>query len=142
MAASPYAERPPAATREKVRILHRGGDLVVACHRTPLPVMDAITVEAVALHPPARITLDLLRGPVPSVTEEFAFEERHARTILTYRGELAPDLWVLGRLYGGRIVRPAWEAVVADSMAAIKARAEERARASERRTGRKQSPSE
>ena len=125
--AAPYLGRIPSALRRKLTIVEREGNLVVAEHRTPLPLMDAVTVEAVRFEPPARVAFRLLRGPVPHVTEEFLLEEAGAGTRFTYRGELGADLWLLGRWYGGRIVRPAWEGVVRQTLDETKAAVEEHA---------------
>ncbi len=132
---SPYLGRMPAALRSKLKVLEKGSNLVVAEHRTKLPLMDAVTVEAVQFHPPGRISFRLLRGPVPHVSEEFLLEETGSGTALSYRGELGADLWVLGRLYGGSIVCPSWESAVAHSMEEIKKGAERRAAARWRRSG-------
>jgi hypothetical protein len=131
--AAPYTGAPPAAVRAKVRVLEREGNLVVAAHRTPLPVLDAVTVETMRLKPPDKVAFTLLRGPVPEVSEEFVLEEVDGRTRLTYRGELGADLWWFGRLYGGRLIRPAWERVVRESIDTIKRSAEERERGRRRR---------
>lgn len=133
---APYLGKMPASMGGKIEILARHGDLVVASHRTPLPVGDAITIESVELERPERVTFKLLRGPVPHVQEEFLLEDRDGETRFTYTGELAADLWALGRLYGGRIVKPKWEQVVRDSLAQVKAASEERAATQARRSGR------
>lgn len=131
--AAPYLGTLPASMEGKIEILERHGDLVVALHRTPLPLSDAITVESVAFERPERVTFKLLRGPVPHVSEEFLLEERDGETEFTYTGELGADLWAFGRLYGGRIVKPVWEKVVRESLAQVKAAAEDRAAARARR---------
>jgi hypothetical protein len=107
--------------------------MAVAEHRTKLRWMDASTVEAVRFEPPARVTFRLLRGPVPHVVETFVLEEQQSGTLLCYEGELGADLWFLGRLYGGKIVRPVWERTVATSLDQIKQGAEQRAAARRRR---------
>lgn len=132
---APYLGRTPAALRGKLKVLEAGSNLVVAEHRTRLPLMDAVTVESVQFDPPGRIGFRLLRGPVPHVSEEFLLEETGSGTALIYRGELGADLWILGRLYGGSIVRPAWEGAVVSSMEEIKKGAEKRAAARRRRAG-------
>ncbi len=133
--ASPYLGRMPAAMRGKIEIIERSDDLVVARHRTTLPILDAVTVETVRFEPPTRVTFRLLRGPVPHVEEEFVLDEEGRGTRFTYRGTLAADLWALGRLYGGRIVAPTWERVVRSSMDEIKRASERRAAAQRRRAG-------
>ena len=84
--ASPYLGRTPAALREKLAILERAENIVVAEHRTRLPLMDAITVESVRFQRPERVSFRLLRGPVPHVLEEFVLEEQDDGTLFTYRG--------------------------------------------------------
>ena len=142
--AAPYLGKMPASMEGKIEILDRHGNLVIALHRTPLPVRDAITLESVAFKRPRRVTFKLLRGPVPHVEEEFILDERDGETEFTYAGELGADLWGLGRIYGGRIVRPVWEQVVRDSLVQVKAAAEERVAAQRQRvkrsrTGREES---
>lgn len=129
----PYLGQTPANLRSKLKVLEKGSDLVVAEHHTKLPLMDALTVEAVRFDPPGRISFRLLQGPVPHVSEEFLLEEIGAETVLSYRGGLGADLWLLGRVYGGSIVRPVWERTVATSMEEIKKGAEQRAAARRRR---------
>jgi hypothetical protein len=131
--AAPYLGRTPASLRAKLRVLEQGKDMAVAEHRTKLPWMDAVTVEAVRFDRPGRVSFRLLRGPVPHVFEEFILEEHEAGTLLHYRGELGADLWLLGRLYGGKVVRPVWERTVAASLGEIKTGAEQRAVAHRRR---------
>jgi hypothetical protein len=134
--AAPYLGKMPASMKGKIEVLDRHGDLVVALHRTRLPVRDAITVETVTFERPTRVTFKLLRGPVPYVEEEFLLEEGDGETEFTYTGQLGADLWALGRIYGGRIVKPVWEKVVRDSLAQVKAAAEDRAAARGRRAER------
>ncbi len=61
-----------------------------------------------------------------NVVETFSLREQGDTTLLTYDGELATDLWGLGRRWGD-VVAPRWEAVVAESFAAVKTEAERRA---------------
>jgi hypothetical protein len=90
-AAAPYADRQTRAMGEKVEILERAGQMVLAAHRTPVGArLTAVTVEIVSLDPPNRMGFRLLRGPVPHVVETFTFDEIADRTRLTYTGELAP----------------------------------------------------
>lgn len=131
---SAYLGRMPAAKRDEIQVLERSGELVVALHRTKLPILDAVTVETVRFEPPSRVVFKLLRGPVPSVQEEFLLEDEGDGTRFTYRGELGADLWALGRVYGGRVVAPAWDRVVRASVEDIKRGAEERTKAHRRRS--------
>jgi hypothetical protein len=130
-----YSESAPAEVKRHIKVIERAGDLVVAEHRTPLQLMDAITVETVRFDRPSRVVFALLRGPVPHVHETFELLERDGVTTLTYQGTLGADLWLFGRWYGGRVVKPAWERVVAASLKGVKAQAETRALAQSRRAG-------
>jgi hypothetical protein len=130
-----YSERAPAEVKRHIKVIERAGDLIVAEHRTPLKFLDAITVETVRFERPSRVTFALLRGPVPDVQETFELLEREGATILTYQGTLGADLWLFGRWYGGGVVRPAWERVVAASLKGVKTQAEARAAAQARRAG-------
>jgi hypothetical protein len=126
--AQPYLGRPTHAMTEKVRVRERGTDLVLAAHRTPLRGrLVATTVETVKFHRPDRVTFRLVRGPVPHVTEEFVLDDKDGHTRLTYRGEMAADLWQLGQWWAG-LVAPRWETTVAGSLEAVRLEAERRAR--------------
>lgn len=131
--AGAYSERAPAEVKRHIRVTERSGDLVVAEHRTPLKFLDAITVETVRFERPTRVIFTLLRGPVPHVHETFELLERDGGTTLTYQGTLGADLWLFGRWYGGGVVKPAWERVVAGSLNGVKAQAEAKALARPRR---------
>lgn len=130
---SPYLGRTPGSLARKLRVLESDEDLVVAEHRTPVALMDAITVEAVRFEPPSLITFRLLQGPVPHVVEEFLLEERDSSTTLTYRGQMGADLWLPGSLYVRKLVKPIWEGTVSDTLEQIKQGAEKRAEARRRR---------
>ena len=126
-AATPYADRQPRAMREKVEILERAGQMVLAAHRTPVGSgLTAVTVETVTLDPPNRMGFRLLRGPVPHVIETFTFEETADGTRLSYSGELGTDLWRLGQAWGDLVAR-SWVDAVGASMATIKTESERRA---------------
>ncbi|MEX2586697.1 MAG: SRPBCC family protein [Actinomycetota bacterium] len=129
----PYLGQTPASMKAKLKVLEQGENLVVAEHRTKLPLMDAVTVEAVRFERPGRITFRLLQGPVAHVWEEFLLEELGSQTKLSYRGEMEVDFWAVGSFYGASIVRPVWEATVAKSFEQIKRGAEQRAAARRRR---------
>ena len=88
--------------------------------------MTAVTVEAVTLDPPNRMSFRLLRGPVPHVTEAFTFDEIADGTRFSYSGELGTDLWRLGQVWGDLVAR-SWVQTVRVSMAAIKTESERRA---------------
>jgi hypothetical protein len=127
--ASPYLGRTPVAMAGKLRVLERGTDMVLAEHYTPVGRgLVATTVETVRFTQPERVSFRLVRGPVPVVVEEFVLEERDAVTTLRYHGELAADLWALGRWWGGVVGRQ-WNAAVAASLTSIAVEAERRAAA-------------
>jgi hypothetical protein len=127
-AAAPYSGRQPRAMREKVEILERAGQMVLAAHRTAVGSgLTAVTVETVTLDPPNRMGFRLLRGPVPHVIESFTFDETADGTRFSYSGELGTDLWWPGQAWGDLVAR-SWVHAVRDSMAAIKAESERRAR--------------
>ncbi|KUL42670.1 SRPBCC family protein [Streptomyces regalis] len=127
--ARPYLERTPRAMREKLNVLERGSDLVLAEHFTPLAGgrLTAVTVETVHFTRPERIDFRLVRGPVPQVTESFVLGEHGAGTRLVYEGELGTDLWRAGAWWGEKVAAR-WEATVAGSLASVKEEAERRAR--------------
>jgi Polyketide cyclase / dehydrase and lipid transport len=125
--AAPYRERAPREVREQVELLDSGEGLVVAAHHTRLRGFTSTTVESVRLAPPERIEFRGLRGPPPAVHEEFVLSEEGDGTKVEYRGELALDFWVFGRL-GARVMRPTWERVVRRHLEDAKRMAEDRAR--------------
>jgi hypothetical protein len=125
--AAPYLGRPTHAMADKLQVVERGSDLVLAAHHTPVrPGLVATTVETVRFERPSRVGFRLVRGPVPCVVEEFRLHERGHGTVLEYRGELGTDGWAAGRWWGERVAGR-WEAVVRDSFASVKAEAERRA---------------
>jgi hypothetical protein len=127
--ARPYLGRTPRAMREKLRVLERGSDLVLAEHYTPLAGgrLKAVTLETVRFTRPERVDFRLVRGPVPHVTESFVMSAHGSGTRLAYEGELVTDLWRAG-VWWGRTVAAYWERTVAGSLASIKEEAERRAR--------------
>lgn len=130
----PYLGRTPEGMKDTLQVLERSETLAVARHVTALPLLDAVTVEAVSFEPPERISFRLLQGPVPSVQEEFVLTQHEDTTSLVYRGRLEADLWALGRWYGGSVVRPVWERTVMHSLDKVKVAAEGREAARRRRT--------
>ena len=131
--AAPYLGNAGREAAEKIEVLDRGTDLVVAAHRTPTSGgLVATTVEAVKFDRPQEITFRLLRGPVPHVTERFDFEEEGESTILRYEGELGTDFGALGSRWGD-VVAQAWVEAVRQSLDQTRTRSEERQTARRRR---------
>jgi hypothetical protein len=125
--AQPYLCRPSRALQDKVRVLDRGIDMVLAAHFTPVHGrLRAQTVETVRFTRPERVDFRLVRGPVPHVTEEFVLTETPSGTRLAYQGEMAADLWRLGQAWSTVVARR-WEHAVADTLASITTEAERRA---------------
>jgi hypothetical protein len=132
--AGPYLGRTPRAMGDRLRVVERGSDMVLAEHRTPVRRgLVATTLETVRFTRPERVDFRLVRGPVPVVVEEFVLRDADGRTRLEYRGELAADLWVLGRWWGGVVARR-WDAAVAASLGSVQQEAERRATAARRPT--------
>jgi Polyketide cyclase / dehydrase and lipid transport len=130
--AAPYLGRTPRAMTDKLRVVERSRDMVIAEHYTPVlgGRMVSTTVESVRFERPRLIHFRLLRGPVPLVIETFEFKPANAGTTtdFEYRGELSTDLWAVGAWWG-RIVARRWETAVSASLHSIQAEAERRARA-------------
>ena len=144
--AEPYLGRAPRALADKLRVLDRGSDMVLAAHFTPLGGrlgLVAQTVETVRFARPERVEFRLVRGPVPHVVEAFVLSEQvgGAGTRLTYSGEIGADLWRAGQ-YWCAVVARRWEETVTASLAAVKAEAERRpaATAASRPPGKPQPP--
>ena len=79
--AEPYLGRAPRALADKLRVLDRGSDMVLAAHFTPLGGrlgLVAQTVETVRFTRPERVDFRLVRGPVPHVVEAFVLTEQPA----------------------------------------------------------------
>ena len=124
--ASPYLGRVPRALADKVQVVERGADMVLAAHRTPVRTgLVATTLETVRFERPRRVDFRLVRGPVPHVVEHFLLESTGGGTRLTYGGELGADLWACGRWWGEQVARR-WEATVRSSFDSIKTEAERR----------------
>lgn len=124
--AAPYVERQPRAVAQKIQVLERGSDMVLAAHFTPISGrLRAKTVETVRFTPPDRIDFRLVRGPVPHVVETFTLTTEDDATILTYEGEMGSDLWALGERWADRVA-VVWEATVATSLRGIADEAERR----------------
>ncbi|MEV0600395.1 SRPBCC family protein [Streptomyces sp. NPDC050315] len=125
--AQPYLGRTTRAMREKVKVLERGSDMVLAAHYTPLgDRWTAVTVETVRFTRPERVDFRLVRGPVPYVVESFTLTAQDAGTRLVYEGVLGTDLWRAGQWWGQKVAGR-WEETVAASLASVQQEAERRA---------------
>jgi hypothetical protein len=129
--AEPYLGRAPRALADKLRVLERGSDMVLAAHFTPLGGrlgLVAQTVETVRFTRPERVDFRLVRGPVPHVVEAFVLSDQAggSGTRLAYDGEIGADLWGAGQRWCELVARR-WEQTVAASLAAVKVEAERRA---------------
>lgn len=124
--AAPYLGRTTQALAEKLRVLERGEDMVLAAHFTKVGTRVTTTVETVRFERPERVHFRLVRGPVPHVVEQFVLRETDGGSELTYTGELGTDLWAVGRAWGNRVAER-WEAAVRDSLDAVRAEAERQA---------------
>lgn len=126
--ARPYLGAPTRASQERITVLERGADMVLAVHRAPVrPGLVARAVEAVRFTRPERVDFRLVRGPVPYVVEEVVLTEHGLTTRLEYDGELATDLWTVGKLWGDLVARR-WQKVVTEAFVALKAEAERNSR--------------
>jgi hypothetical protein len=127
--AQPYFGRAARAMREKVHVLERGSDMVLAAHHTPVAGgrLTATTVETARFSRPERVDFRLVRGPVPHVVEAFVLSDHESGTRLAYEGVLGTDLWGPGERWG-QLVAGRWEETVAASLASVKKEAEHRAR--------------
>jgi hypothetical protein len=117
--------RAPRELRDKVQVLERDVDRVLAAHRTKIGPFTVVTVETVTFAQPDRVDFRLVRGPVSAVVEQFTLRDVDggAATELRYSGELATDGWGLGKAWGA-LVGHYWERTVARSLAALKTTAE------------------
>jgi hypothetical protein len=141
--AEPYLGRAPRALADKLRVLERGSDMVLAAHFTPLGGrlgLVAQTVETVRFTRPERVDFRLVRGPVPHVVEAFVLAEAAGGgTRLTYDGEIGADLWRAGQRWCDLVARQ-WEQTVAASLAMVKTEAERRASSAAAARGSKPHP--
>jgi hypothetical protein len=126
--AAPYLGKTPKAMASHLKVLERGKDMVLAEHYTPVHGgrLTAVTLETVTFDRPHRVSFQLVRGPVPHVSEEFTLTERDGGTRLEYSGELGTDFGTAGQRWGDQVAL-AWEAAVRASFASIRAEAERRA---------------
>lgn len=118
--AAPYSIRAPRAFAEKVQVIERGTDMVLAAHRTPVRRgLEAVTLETVRFERPHKINFRLVRGPVPHVTESFELQEQGRRAKLVYRGEMGADFWAIGRWWCDMVAQK-WEAAVKTSLESVR----------------------
>ena len=125
--AAPYLGKTPHAMADKLRVLERGTDMVLAEHFTPTRLGRTTTLETVRFERPRTVSFRLTRGPVPFVAETFELTPTDTGTDLEYRGELGTDLWGLGAGWGAAVAR-VWEQTVRQSLDRIREEAERRAR--------------
>ena len=124
--AGPYLGKTPRAMAARLNVLERGHDMVLAEHFTPVALgLRATTLETVRFDRPHRISFQLVRGPVPYVTETYELRATAEGTDFEYQGELGTDLWQAGEVWG-RLVARSWERAVAHSLEGIKAESERR----------------
>jgi len=124
--AGPYLGRTPRAMQDKLRVLERGNDMVLAAHFARAGRLNVTAVETIRFERPDRISFRLVRGAVPHMLETYELLRTSEGTQFTYSGELGTDLWRLGRWWGDQVAHP-WQRAVADSVDAIRAEAERRA---------------
>jgi hypothetical protein len=120
----PYV-RTPRALRDKLEVLERTPDMVLAAHYTPVGRLTTTTLETVRFKRPSAVAFRLVRGPVPHVLERYDLTGTPDGTRLRYTGELGADLWGLGRWWADRVAGP-WERAVESSLAEVRAEAERR----------------
>jgi hypothetical protein len=125
--AAPYLGRTPRAMADKLQVLQRGTDMVLAEHYTAVHHgrLTAATLETVTFDRPHTIGFRLVRGPVPYLTEQFALTDTDGTTSLDYSGELGTDFAVAGQWWADRVAA-AWEAAVRSSFTGIRKEAERR----------------
>jgi hypothetical protein len=112
--AAPYLASPPSSVAEKIQVLARSEDMVLAAHRTALGRgMVATTVETVRFERPVADHFRLVRGPVPHVVERFELTEDGTARSSTTRASSEPTSgsWAgggetAGGEPGGRRARP------------------------------------
>ena len=124
--AAPYLGRTPRALEEKLNVLERGSDMVLAAHHTEVKCGVATTVETVKFTRPERIDFRVVRGPVPHVIESFILREVDGGTELVWEGELGTDFGALGERWGDVVAR-SWQRAVHESVGAVTQEAERRA---------------
>lgn len=125
--AGPYLDRTPRALSDKVKVLERGADMVLAEHYTKAKFgLTTTTLETVRFERPNKVFFRLARGPVPSVEETFELLPSQSGTEFRYTGTLTTDLWQAGAWWGDNVAT-IWERTVQQSIESIAAEAERRA---------------
>jgi hypothetical protein len=125
--ATPYLASLPSSLADKIQVLDRSEEMVLAAHRTPVrDGLVATTIETVRFERPTAVHFRLVRGPVPYVIERFELTEDGEATLFHYEGELGADLWALGRWWGN-LVAKRWDEAVRGSVTEITRIAEMRA---------------
>ncbi len=97
--AAGYEARRPQAIADRIRVLERGTDMVLAAHRTPVRGrLVATTVETVRFTRPERVDFRLVRGPVPYVVERFTLTQPTPELPWTTAASSAPTCggWASG----------------------------------------------
>ena len=135
--AAPYLGRTPRAMQDKLRVLERGSDMVLAAHFQRVGYLTAATLETVRFERPERISFRVLRGPVPHIVETYELRETPEGTQFTYSGELGTDLWRLGEWWGDQVAG-VWESTVGTTLDSVRAEAERRAAARRRHAARRE----
>jgi hypothetical protein len=122
--ATPYLGKTPKAMEEKLHVLERGSDMVLAEHFTDVGSgRRATTVETVRFERSNRISFRLLRGPVPYVIETFELQPNEPGTAFSYTGEIGADFWGLGQWWVEKVAAK-WEQAVEHSLQGITEEAE------------------
>jgi hypothetical protein len=125
--AAPYLGNTPHAMADKLQVVERGSDMVLAEHFTDVGRgMRAVTVETVRFDRPRTISFRLVRGPVPHVSETFDLRPKDGGTAFVYSGEMGADFWALGAWWADKVALK-WEQAVEASIASVKAEAERQA---------------
>ena len=127
--AGPYLGKTPHSLADKLQVVERGSDLVVADHYTPIlgGRFVVTTRETISFEPPHRIAFRLLSGPVAAVEEEYLLAGTDSGTEFTYRGTLASNLPFLGGWWARANART-WTAAVRASLDEVAAEAGRRYR--------------
>ena len=131
--AAPYLGKTPQAMADKLRVVERGADMVLADHFTHLGRGGtAVTSETVRFERPHTVSFRLVRGPVPHVVETFDLQPSEGGTSITYTGEMGADCWAVGTWWMGKVAAK-WEQAVTASLASIREEAERKAAKPKRR---------